>query len=665
MVAVSAERWASQQQNDDDGVLECRIKFVPPRNPELQASFATATVHRRNTSNTAEMLSDGDSSLLNPESEPLEPPAPLRWQSKRRPAAGLTNLGNTCFMNAVLQCFVHTPPLAQYFLSNAHMGTATSNGVLNALHLVGQHARQMLNHPGSVVTPRPLVKSLRQLSKGFSPGRQEDAHEFARLLADAMQRCDATAARSKSAARVPVSDDHSRSTIGQIFGLQLRSQVVCHSCKRKNNTYDPALDLSLELANTTSLERALSKFTAAETLDGENKYKCESERAKVPATKRMSISRPPNVLVLHLKRFFTLRSGKVDKFVKFPPSLDLSPYVTEGVKAERCHYSLYAVLVHQGKSCHSGHYYAYAKSAAGVWHLFDDARVTTVSEREVLSQRAYMLFYVREVKELASEMGTCVTNAAVDSTSKAHANEEKSSGLQPAAPTGGNTQPETDRNHGIRFEKQKATSPLQDRPTKKSTDHIGRAGGSEHSEDIHQMKMQLKRLLKQQSKKQRKSPNANGEKHTAVEDEQAGAGVHSLKEKEKGEKEIDENKEEKQRAEEVNRSLAHGTAAKRVLQDEMKSAGDLAWDSTDAEAVGTARALEQISMPKPKQLNEWDAEYDKGKQKKRKRASKEAEHNPFEQTKPVSKPMKAAPKRAKGSGKVGKRTGKPSTSPLL
>lgn len=111
----------------------------------------------------------------------------------------------------------------------------------------------------------------------------------------------------------------------------------------------------------------------------------------------MTINELPMMLTVHLKRFaFDMYRGcmsKITTYVDYPETLDMAPYTSQDKKIEKAEYSLYAVLVHYGYSCDSGHYYAYVKAPNGQWNRMDDEDVTPVSLKEVLSQTAYMLFY--------------------------------------------------------------------------------------------------------------------------------------------------------------------------------------------------------------------------------------------------------------------------------
>ena len=60
---------------------------------------------------------------------------------------------------------------------------------------------------------------------------------------------------------------------------------------------------SLTRSFSLSLAQCLHHFCASERLEGDNQYRCERCRTKVDATKRLSLTKLPEVLVLHVKRF--------------------------------------------------------------------------------------------------------------------------------------------------------------------------------------------------------------------------------------------------------------------------------------------------------------------------------------------------------------------------
>tara|TARA_B100001996_G_scaffold43609_1_gene31490 strand:- start:417 stop:1394 length:978 start_codon:yes stop_codon:yes gene_type:complete len=296
----------------------------------------------------------------------------MKWTSARRAGAGLANLGNTCFLNSVLACLTQTPALAHFALNGEHK-QYKSGGSFNALYEIGEHVARALNSSGRTIAPVAFVKNMRALSKTFRKGRQEDAHELARCLLDAMHKKSVEIVKPKIS---PNSARAETSFVWKVFGGKLRSQVNCKTCGRNSETFDPFLDLSLEVGRAKSVLGAFKLFTQVEVLDGDNKYRCEGKSANskshlTKASKQFTVHEPPNVLALQLKRFayVPFGRGKLSHFVEYPLELDITPYLSDeshGSKGKAV-YDLYGVLVHAGNSSNSGHYYCFAKTATGTW----------------------------------------------------------------------------------------------------------------------------------------------------------------------------------------------------------------------------------------------------------------------------------------------------------
>ncbi|XP_036920207.1 ubiquitin carboxyl-terminal hydrolase 36 [Sturnira hondurensis] len=311
----------------------------------------------------------------------------LKWERVYRVGAGLHNLGNTCFLNSTVQCLTYTPPLANYLLSREHARNCHQGGFC-MLCVMQNHIVQAFANSGNAIKPVSFIRDLRKIARHFRFGSQEDAHEFLRYTVDAMQR-----ACLGGCAKL---DRQTQATtlVHQIFGGYLRSRVTCSVCKGVSDTYDPYLDVALEIRQAANIVRALELFVKPDVLSGENAYMCAKCKKKVPASKRFTVHRASNVLTLSLKRFANFSGGKITKDVGYPEFLNVRPYMSQS-SGEPVLYGLYAVLVHSGYSCHAGHYYCYVKASNGQWYQMNDSLVHSSNIKVVLNQQAYVLFYLR------------------------------------------------------------------------------------------------------------------------------------------------------------------------------------------------------------------------------------------------------------------------------
>ena len=253
------QRWPDAPEAPKSGA----VHVLNPRSAQPSASTSGGSARKQQQQQggaSTSLPADDDPGATSrlPPSKFLFPPdrlaGLLQWRHVSGAGPGLSNLGNTCFMNATLQCLTYTPPLANLCIERTHSKSCRRRGFCVYCELEGHmraaHDRRQAQR---AIAPRVLARHIRTIGRHFRPGRQEDAHEYFICLVEALQTASLHAAIGKQppsangkAAPVPPAVG-ATSEVLQVFGGRMRSQVVCSRCSLKSSSYESFLDLSLEL----------------------------------------------------------------------------------------------------------------------------------------------------------------------------------------------------------------------------------------------------------------------------------------------------------------------------------------------------------------------------------------------------------------------------------
>ncbi|KAL4264076.1 Ubiquitin-specific protease doa4 [Pleurotus pulmonarius] len=363
------------------------------------------------------------------------------WYDTQIGTSGLKNMGNTCYMNAPIQCLSATVPFAQFF-TNGRWREA-----INMLNKMGSQGklvqsfasllRSMWQGDLPYITPIDFRKMVVSLNQQYSGCDQHDSQEFLSFLLDIIHEdlnrvitkpvWKTTPEEEAELEKLPPQIASERewkawkmrndSLIVDYFQGQLRNRLECMTCHQTSTTYNVFSMLQLPVPSRSGkihLQKCLDAFFNHEVMEKDDAWDCPRCKTKRKATKQLSLARLPPILLIHLKRFETRGrfSDKIDTFVEYPlKALDLTnfmppPLPTGADKGQVSidpsdprtqlppyRYDLYGVTNHYG-NLSSGHYTAYIASRGG-WMSCDDSSVRPADPKQVVNQKAYVLFYKR------------------------------------------------------------------------------------------------------------------------------------------------------------------------------------------------------------------------------------------------------------------------------
>ncbi|XP_025927150.1 ubiquitin carboxyl-terminal hydrolase 32 isoform X5 [Apteryx rowi] len=181
-------------------------------------------------------------------------------------ATGLSNLGNTCFMNSSIQCVSNTQPLTRYFISGRHLYELNrTNPIGMKGHMAkcyGDLVQELWSGTQKNVAPLKLRWTIAKYAPRFNGFQQQDSQELLAFLLDGLHE-DLNRVHDKPYVELKDSDGRpdwevaaeawenhlrrNRSIVVDLFHGQLKSQVKCKTCGHISVRFDPFNFLSLPL----------------------------------------------------------------------------------------------------------------------------------------------------------------------------------------------------------------------------------------------------------------------------------------------------------------------------------------------------------------------------------------------------------------------------------
>ena len=346
----------------------------------------------------------------------------IPFREKEDTFIGLKNYGATCYLNSLFQQFFMNPSFNKMLYKFNIQKENNENSIILNMQIAFENLRNTWKKYYPLIN---FIKSFKEAfnSEPINVKTQQDSDEFLAILCDEIE---------KEGKKYNMENCLEESFKGKISNeiISLEKEYPYYSCRD-----EPFFKLTLDIKGHKSLEEALDFYIKEEILEGENKYFVDKYNKKISISKRCSIKKMSNTVIIHLKRFefdyYTFTNNKLNDYLKFPLEINFQKWTKaylnmkkdnnliseeerEYLIDNKLNYQLTGILIHSGSTLAHGHYYSFIMDQQnGKWFKFDDTKISCFDINNIEyesfggniennyysqfnSQNAYLLFYTRK-----------------------------------------------------------------------------------------------------------------------------------------------------------------------------------------------------------------------------------------------------------------------------